>query len=96
MHSQRRLLRRRRSLSYGSWALQVRQIEPLRTEQQGRRPEGTVYTITDQGRQELSLHRMRALSEPDVRSTTVEVALKWVAGLGPLALAAYDHYRRSL
>jgi hypothetical protein len=39
---------------------------------------------------------MRALSEPDVRSTTVEVALKWVAGFGPLALAAYDHYRRSL
>lgn len=56
-------------------------VEPVRTEQEGRRPTRTVYAISEAGRQELALHRLRALSEPDVRSTTVEVALKWVAGL---------------
>jgi DNA-binding PadR family transcriptional regulator len=56
-------------------------ITPLRREQEGRRPVRTVYAITEAGRQELGLHRLRALSEPDVRSTTVEVALKWAAGI---------------
>lgn len=56
-------------------------VEPLRAEQEGRRPMRTVYAITEAGRKELTLHRLRALSEADVRSTKVEVALKWVAGL---------------
>ncbi|MGZ4358460.1 MAG: PadR family transcriptional regulator [Gaiellaceae bacterium] len=55
-------------------------IEEARSEQEGRRPARTVYAITHEGLQELSLHRERALTSPDVGTTTVEVALKWAAG----------------
>lgn len=61
-------------------------IEPVRTEQEGRRPQRTVYTITDDGRAELALHRDRALTQPFVYSKTVEAALKWSAGLDERAL----------
>ncbi|HVX45863.1 MAG TPA: PadR family transcriptional regulator [Mycobacteriales bacterium] len=56
-------------------------IEPARTEQAGNRPQRTVYRITDEGFQELTIHRDRALTQPAVHSTTVEAALKWLAGL---------------
>lgn len=56
-------------------------IKPVRTEQEGNRPQRTVYAITEEGHQELAIHRDRALTQPVVYSTTVEAALKWPAGL---------------
>lgn len=56
-------------------------IAPVRTEQDGNRPQRTVYAITDDGRAELAVHRDRALTQPVMYSTTVEAALKWPAGL---------------
>lgn len=56
-------------------------IEPLRTEQDGNRPQRTVYAITDAGRAELAVHLDRALTQPTVQSNTVEAALKWPGGL---------------
>jgi DNA-binding PadR family transcriptional regulator len=56
-------------------------IEEARKEQEGQRPARTIYAITEEGRQELALHRTRALTQPDLRGTSVEVALKWAAGL---------------
>jgi len=57
-------------------------IEPVRTEQDGNRPQRTVYAITAAGRAELAVHRDRALTQPAVQSNTVEAALKWPGGLG--------------
>jgi len=70
-------------------------IEPVRTEQQGHRPQRTVYAITDEGRAELAVHRDRALTQPVVYSTTVEAALKWSAGLDEAALGERLSRRRS-
>jgi DNA-binding PadR family transcriptional regulator len=61
-------------------------IEPVRVEQEGRRPQRTVYAITADGRAELAIHRDRALTQPTLYSTTVEAALKWSAGLDHTAL----------
>jgi len=61
-------------------------IEPVRTEQEGNRPQRTVYAITAEGRAELAIHRDRALTQPILHSTTVEAALKWPAGLDHKAL----------
>lgn len=69
-------------------------IEPLRVEQEGRRPPRTVYAITPDGRAELVLHRDRALTQPALHSTTVEVALKWSAGLDQKALRERLRRRR--
>lgn len=52
-------------------------IVPVETSRDGRRPERTVYEITDEGRQELST-RLRALLEnpgPDRRTFTAAVSL---------------------
>lgn len=70
-------------------------IEPVRVEQEGRRPQRTVYAITDDGRQELAIHRERALSQPMLHSTTVEAALKWSAGLDESALRERLDRRRT-
>lgn len=70
-------------------------IEPVRTEQAGRRPQRTVYAITDEGRDELAVHRDRALTQPVVYSTTVEAALKWSAGMDDAGLGERLSRRRS-
>jgi DNA-binding PadR family transcriptional regulator len=70
-------------------------IEPVRVEQEGRRPQRTVYAITDDGRQELAIHRERALTQPLLHSTTVEAALKWSAGLDESALRERLDRRRT-
>jgi DNA-binding PadR family transcriptional regulator len=62
-------------------------IEAVRTEQEGRRPQRTVYGITAEGHAELAIHRDRALTQPVLHSTTVEAALKWPAGLDHRALS---------
>lgn len=61
-------------------------VEPVRVEQEGRRPQRTVYAITAEGYAELALHRDRALTQPALHSTTVEAALKWSVGLDHEAL----------
>lgn len=61
-------------------------IEPVRTEQEGSRPQRTVYAITADGHEELAIHRDRALTQPVLHSTAVEAALKWPAGLDHAAL----------
>lgn len=70
-------------------------IEPVRTEQEGNRPQRTVYAITDEGRAELAMHRDRALTQATVHSTTVEAALKWPAGLDEAGLRERLSLRRS-
>lgn len=70
-------------------------IEPVRTEQDGRRPQRTVYAITADGQVELGLHRERALTQPFVYSKTVEAALKWPAGLDETALRERLSQRRA-
>lgn len=70
-------------------------VEPVRVEQEGRRPQRTVYAITAEGRAELDVHRDRALTQPVVYSTTVEAALKWSAGLDRSALRERLSRRRA-
>lgn len=70
-------------------------VEPLRAEQEGRRPQRTVYAITEDGWKELAIHRDRALTQPDLHSTTVEIALNWAAGLDYDALRERLSLRRS-
>ena len=70
-------------------------IEPVRAEQEGRRPQRTVYAITDDGWKELAIHRDRALTQPVLHSTTVEMALDWPAGLDYDALRERLSIRRS-
>lgn len=70
-------------------------IEPVRVEQEGRRPQRTVYAITADGRAELAIHRERALTQPAVHSKTVEAALKWSAGLDETALRERLSRRRA-
>jgi DNA-binding PadR family transcriptional regulator len=70
-------------------------VRPLRTEQEGRRPQRTVYEITADGWAELAIHRDRALTQPVLYTTTVEAALKWSAGLDKDALRERLSVRRS-
>jgi DNA-binding PadR family transcriptional regulator len=70
-------------------------VEPVRIEQEGRRPQRTVYAITAEGRAELDIHRDRALTQPVLHSTTVEAALKWSGGLDRNALRERLSRRRS-
>src|SRR5215470_11902183 len=58
-------------------------IEPVRSEQEGSFPVRTVYAITEEGRIELAMQRERALTAPDLRSRSVEVALTWAEGMEP-------------
>jgi len=69
-------------------------VEPIRVEQEGRRPKRTVYAITDDGHEELAIHRDLALTQPAIHSTTVEAALKWSAGLDHDALRGRLSRRR--
>jgi len=57
-------------------------VEPLRTEQVGRRPARTVYAITDEGRLELAMLRERAVSILHFGSDPLGVALTFAASAG--------------
>jgi DNA-binding PadR family transcriptional regulator len=50
-------------------------VEAVRTETEGRRPERTVYRITEEGRRELAILRERALTEYRPGPDAVAVAL---------------------
>lgn len=70
-------------------------IEPVRTEQDGNRPQRTIYAITAAGRAELDVHRDRALTQPAIQSNTVEAALKWLGGLDVAGLQERLAQRRA-
>lgn len=72
-------------------------IEAVRTEQQGRRPTRTIYTITTPGREELASLQDKLLSDITLPSDPFDIAL-WVCASQPgqdLA-AAIDRRRKSL
>ena len=58
-------------------------IEPVETSREGRRPERTVYEITDEGRRELST-RLRALLEnPSAERRSFTAAVSLIGALPP-------------
>jgi DNA-binding PadR family transcriptional regulator len=70
-------------------------VEAVRTEQVGRRPARTVYSITGEGRLELALLRHRALNEPSHGPDPVGVALSFSAqGADREELTGQLHARR--
>ena len=56
-------------------------IEPVETEREGRRPERTVYAITDRGRQEFLARLGEMVSIPERQYTEFEAGLKFIAHL---------------
>ncbi|WP_336214043.1 PadR family transcriptional regulator [Nonomuraea sp. LPB2021202275-12-8] len=58
-------------------------ITPAKTDRQGRRPERTVYEITDEGRQELATRLRRLLQEPDPDRRTLVAAISLIGALPP-------------
>jgi DNA-binding PadR family transcriptional regulator len=56
-------------------------IEPVQTTREGRRPERTVYSITDSGREELKVWLRELLSEPAQEYPQFAAGLAFMAGL---------------
>jgi DNA-binding PadR family transcriptional regulator len=56
-------------------------ITPIKTEQEGRLPARTIYEITDAGREELEIHRDKALRGTKLPSDPVDLALNFIEGL---------------
>jgi DNA-binding PadR family transcriptional regulator len=56
-------------------------IEPLETSREGRRPERTVYSVTDAGREELQEWLRELLSRPAAEYPQFAAALAFMAGL---------------
>jgi len=61
-------------------------IEPVDTAREGRRPERTVYRITEEGRAELTTRLRRMLERPDPDTTVLTAAVSLMACL-PLDVA---------
>src|SRR5438105_6341782 len=62
-------------------------VEPVETSREGRRPERTVYRITDDGREELTVRVLRLLERPLQEHPLYEVAVSFVPDLTPDAVA---------
>ncbi|MDA0632196.1 PadR family transcriptional regulator [Nonomuraea sp. MCN248] len=58
-------------------------IIPAETEREGRRPERTVYEITDEGRQELAVRMRRLLEQPEPDRRTLVAAVSMIGALPP-------------
>ncbi|MBB4916932.1 PadR family transcriptional regulator [Streptosporangium saharense] len=56
-------------------------IVPVETSRQGRRPERTVYRLTDEGRAELTTRLRRLLEEPGPDTRALTAALSLIGGL---------------
>ncbi|MFF4416113.1 PadR family transcriptional regulator [Streptosporangium sp. NPDC001559] len=56
-------------------------IVPAETSRQGRRPERTVYRLTDEGRAELTTRLRRLLEEPGPDTRALNAALSLIGGL---------------
>ncbi len=63
-------------------------IQPLETVREGRRPEKTVYGLTDEGRVEFLSWLRELLSEPVKEYTQFAAGLTFLAGLPPAEAAA--------
>jgi DNA-binding PadR family transcriptional regulator len=63
-------------------------IQAVRTERVGRRPERTVYCLTDEGRRELSVLRQQAVSQLDSTPDPLSVVLVFAGTNDPAELAA--------
>jgi DNA-binding PadR family transcriptional regulator len=72
-------------------------VEPVRTEQVGRRPARTVYSITSEGRLELAMLREKAVRSMHWGPDPLGVALTFgVAGTDPEELASWLGARREV
>ncbi|MGN9787843.1 PadR family transcriptional regulator [Nonomuraea sp. ZG12] len=60
-------------------------IAPAKTDREGRRPERTVYEITDEGRRELATRLRRLLQEPEPDRRTLVAAISLIGALPPEA-----------
>jgi DNA-binding PadR family transcriptional regulator len=69
-------------------------ITAVRTEQEGNRPERTVYAITDDGRAELAAGRDAVLREVRTRADPVDLALQFTSDLSQADLQAALELRR--
>ncbi|MFG1948218.1 PadR family transcriptional regulator [Nonomuraea sp. NPDC048826] len=58
-------------------------IIPAETGREGRRPERTVYEITDEGRQELAVRLRRLLEQPESDRRTLVAAVSMIGALPP-------------
>lgn len=56
-------------------------IVPTKTGREGRRPERTVYEITEEGRQELATRLRRLLEQPDADRRTLVAAISLIGAL---------------
>ncbi|MEV1239090.1 PadR family transcriptional regulator [Nonomuraea sp. NPDC050022] len=56
-------------------------IVPAKTDREGRRPERTVYEITEEGRQELATRLRRTLEQPDADRRTLVAAVSLIGAL---------------
>jgi DNA-binding PadR family transcriptional regulator len=56
-------------------------ITPVKTDREGRRPERTVYEITDEGRRELVTRLRRLLEEPEPDRRTLVAAISLIGAL---------------
>lgn len=56
-------------------------IVPVETSREGRRPERTIYEITDEGRQELATRLRRLLETPDAERRTFTAAVSLMGAL---------------
>jgi DNA-binding PadR family transcriptional regulator len=63
-------------------------IEAVRTERVGRRPERTIYSLTDEGRRELSVLRQQAASQLDAAPDPLSVLLVFAGTEDPAELTA--------
>jgi DNA-binding PadR family transcriptional regulator len=63
-------------------------VEAVRTEQVGRRPQRTIYQITDEGRRELSILREQAVGRLHLNADPVCIALIFAGTDDPAELAA--------
>lgn len=71
-------------------------LEPLRTEQVGKRPPRLVYRITEEGHRELTSLRHRAIEEAHLRPDPVDLGLSFASGEDVTELSALLASRRRL
>lgn len=71
-------------------------IEPVETLREGRRPERTVYRITDEGRSELRSRLRRMLEQPQTDSAIFVAALSFMGCLSPADVGQALHTRAAV
>jgi DNA-binding PadR family transcriptional regulator len=69
-------------------------VEEVRSEQEGNRPERTVYAITEAGLEEFAVHRDTALRDTRVRPDPVDLALQNTQDMTEEALRSVLEDRR--